>query len=299
MTDIPTDTDQPRPSFVISHDGLPGGLNDLGQMRDLLAGAPRTARPVICGGTLAPWLLALYHVARPAEGASERGLMVSRIGHSFCPVREQLRLVAEAADWGAQAMPGWRMMTLAPDPAGAARQLAAGVLLAEELKRRCKATEYRSMVATIDLLDVDHRSDLMLNAMLRHVLCRNAELQFSSQLHDVSNFPEKDVRQIMERLPAERQALLRDEGPRRETVSTMGKPADPGRDGNALQKYFLALREAAKRRVNLMGPSIACARAGATTDEWSEVIRSAFTPIVRPANNWSDGNIGQFLRKFN
>ncbi len=46
------------------------------------------------------------------------------------------------------------------------------------------------------------------------------------------------------------------------------------RNGNAAQKTLLALREAAKRGIPLMGPSVACAKAGVTTGEWAAVIRN-------------------------
>ena len=54
------------------------------------------------------------------------------------------------------------------------------------------------------------------------------------------------------------------------------------RDGNAVQTALVALREAAKRGVNIMGPSIACAKAGVTTGEWAETIRGAFGQYRAP-----------------
>ncbi len=49
------------------------------------------------------------------------------------------------------------------------------------------------------------------------------------------------------------------------------------RDGNAVQKSLLALREAAKRGINVMGPSVACAKAGVTTGEWTAVLTAALS----------------------
>lgn len=53
------------------------------------------------------------------------------------------------------------------------------------------------------------------------------------------------------------------------------------RDGNAVQKSLLALREAAKRGINIMGPSVACAKAGVTTGEWARVLADAL-PAAEP-----------------
>ncbi|MFQ6547382.1 methylmalonyl-CoA mutase family protein [Aestuariibius sp. 2305UL40-4] len=54
------------------------------------------------------------------------------------------------------------------------------------------------------------------------------------------------------------------------------------RDGNAVQKALVALREAAKRGLNIMGPSIEAAKAGATTGEWADVIRQVFGQYRAP-----------------
>ncbi|EYD70671.1 hypothetical protein Lokhon_02312 [Limimaricola hongkongensis DSM 17492] len=53
------------------------------------------------------------------------------------------------------------------------------------------------------------------------------------------------------------------------------------RDGNAVQKSLLALREAAKRGINVMGPSVACAKAGVTTGEWAAAMAAAL-PAAEP-----------------
>lgn len=53
------------------------------------------------------------------------------------------------------------------------------------------------------------------------------------------------------------------------------------RDGNAVQKSLLALREAAKRGINVMGPSVACAKAGVTTGEWAAAMAAAL-PAAAP-----------------
>lgn len=54
------------------------------------------------------------------------------------------------------------------------------------------------------------------------------------------------------------------------------------RDDNAVQTALTALRTAAADGTNIMIPSIACARAGVTTGEWSDVIRAAFGQYRAP-----------------
>jgi (2R)-ethylmalonyl-CoA mutase len=54
------------------------------------------------------------------------------------------------------------------------------------------------------------------------------------------------------------------------------------RDSAAVNKTLTALREAAKDGTNIMIPSIACARVGVTTGEWSDVIRAAFGEYRAP-----------------
>ncbi len=54
------------------------------------------------------------------------------------------------------------------------------------------------------------------------------------------------------------------------------------RDDNAVQTALTALRTAAANGTNIMMPSIACARAGVTTGEWSDVIRAAFGQYRAP-----------------
>lgn len=54
------------------------------------------------------------------------------------------------------------------------------------------------------------------------------------------------------------------------------------RDNTAVTKALAALREAAQDGTNIMIPSIVCARAGATTGEWSDVIRAAFGEYRAP-----------------
>ncbi len=49
-----------------------------------------------------------------------------------------------------------------------------------------------------------------------------------------------------------------------------------GRDAGAVKIALVALREAANAGGNVMDPSIACARAGVTTGEWSDCLREAF-----------------------
>ncbi len=54
------------------------------------------------------------------------------------------------------------------------------------------------------------------------------------------------------------------------------------RDDAAVVAALSALAEAAKDGTNIMIPSIACARAGVTTGEWSDVIRAAFGQYRAP-----------------
>ena len=54
------------------------------------------------------------------------------------------------------------------------------------------------------------------------------------------------------------------------------------RDGSQVADALAALRQAAKDDSNIMPPSIACARAGVTTGEWSDVIRSVFGQYRAP-----------------
>ena len=54
------------------------------------------------------------------------------------------------------------------------------------------------------------------------------------------------------------------------------------RDNAAVTTALTALRQAAKDGTNIMIPSIACARAGGTTGEWSDVIRTAFGEYRAP-----------------
>jgi len=54
------------------------------------------------------------------------------------------------------------------------------------------------------------------------------------------------------------------------------------RDAAAVDEALLALREAAKSDVNLVPATLACARAGATTGEWSGVLREVFGEYRAP-----------------
>ncbi len=54
------------------------------------------------------------------------------------------------------------------------------------------------------------------------------------------------------------------------------------RDAEAVLSALTALREAAQDGSNIMPPSIACARAGVTTGEWADVIRSVFGQYRAP-----------------
>jgi (2R)-ethylmalonyl-CoA mutase len=55
-----------------------------------------------------------------------------------------------------------------------------------------------------------------------------------------------------------------------------------GRDNAAVKDALAALRAAAQDGSNIMPSSIACARAGVTTGEWSDVIRSVFGQYRAP-----------------
>ena len=54
------------------------------------------------------------------------------------------------------------------------------------------------------------------------------------------------------------------------------------RDNKAVSASLAALREAAQTGHNIMEPSIACAKAGATTGEWSETLRQVFGEYRAP-----------------
>ncbi|MEL6959247.1 MAG: methylmalonyl-CoA mutase family protein, partial [Pseudomonadota bacterium] len=54
------------------------------------------------------------------------------------------------------------------------------------------------------------------------------------------------------------------------------------RDANAVQIALTKLKQAALDGTNIMGPSIECAKVGATTGEWAEVIRQAFGQYRAP-----------------
>ena len=67
------------------------------------------------------------------------------------------------------------------------------------------------------------------------------------------------------------------------------------RDADAVAAALAALAAAAKDGSNIMPPSIACAKAGATTGEWADVIRAAFgqyrapTGVSRSPSNRTEG----------
>ncbi|HEU0132707.1 MAG TPA: protein meaA [Mycobacteriales bacterium] len=54
------------------------------------------------------------------------------------------------------------------------------------------------------------------------------------------------------------------------------------RDGQAVDEALRALRDAAKTGANLMGPSLAAARAGVTTGEWAGALREVFGEYRAP-----------------
>ncbi|MGI8814935.1 MAG: protein meaA [Pseudonocardia sp.] len=55
-----------------------------------------------------------------------------------------------------------------------------------------------------------------------------------------------------------------------------------GRDHTAVENVLVALRDAAKTDVNLMEPTIACAKAGVTTGEWAGALRAVFGEYRAP-----------------
>ncbi|MEY8098984.1 protein meaA [Falsihalocynthiibacter sp. S25ZX9] len=67
------------------------------------------------------------------------------------------------------------------------------------------------------------------------------------------------------------------------------------RDDTAVQAAIAALRAAAKSGANIMPPSIACAKAGVTTGEWGDVVRTAFgqyrapTGVRKTVSNQTEG----------
>ncbi len=72
-----------------------------------------------------------------------------------------------------------------------------------------------------------------------------------------------------------------------------------GRDAKAVATALAGLERAAKENQNLMPPSIACAKAGVTTGEWSESLRKIFgqyrgpTGVAATAPARNDERIGQ------
>lgn len=71
------------------------------------------------------------------------------------------------------------------------------------------------------------------------------------------------------------------------------------RDGKAVAAALVKLEEAAKEGANIMEPSIACAKAGVTTGEWSETLRRIFgqyrppTGVVAGENPPSDEELAK------
>ncbi|WP_179946764.1 protein meaA [Falsihalocynthiibacter arcticus] len=67
------------------------------------------------------------------------------------------------------------------------------------------------------------------------------------------------------------------------------------RNDTAVQAAIAALRAAAKSGANIMPPSIACAKAGVTTGEWGDVVRTAFgqyrapTGVRKTVSNQTEG----------
>ncbi|MDQ2707142.1 MAG: protein meaA [Actinomycetota bacterium] len=55
-----------------------------------------------------------------------------------------------------------------------------------------------------------------------------------------------------------------------------------GRDHTTVENTLVALRDAAKTDVNLMEPTIACAKAGVTTGEWAGALRAVFGEYRAP-----------------
>ena len=58
------------------------------------------------------------------------------------------------------------------------------------------------------------------------------------------------------------------------------------RDDAAVNAALEELRRVAKSGANIMPASIACARAGVTTGEWSEVLREVFGEYREPPIYW-------------
>ena len=54
------------------------------------------------------------------------------------------------------------------------------------------------------------------------------------------------------------------------------------RDATAVEAALVAVRDAARTGANIMPPSIAAAKAGATTGEWGDVVRAAFSQYRAP-----------------
>jgi (2R)-ethylmalonyl-CoA mutase len=85
-----------------------------------------------------------------------------------------------------------------------------------------------------------------------------------------------------------------DEAAEAEQIARLAAWRD-SRDEAAVRRALEALREAAKSGANIMPPSIEAARAGATTGEWGEVIRTTFgqyrapTGVARAPSNRTEG----------
>jgi (2R)-ethylmalonyl-CoA mutase len=76
-----------------------------------------------------------------------------------------------------------------------------------------------------------------------------------------------------------------------------------GRDAAAAEDALTTLRDAAKTDVNLMAPSLACARAGVTVGEWAGVLREVFgeyrppTGVAGASGGGHEGSLTEVQRR--
>src|SRR5690242_14050147 len=75
------------------------------------------------------------------------------------------------------------------------------------------------------------------------------------------------------------------------------------REAAAVDQALTALRDAAKTDANLMEPSLACARAGVTIGEWSDVLRGVFgeyrppTGVAQASGGGHDGSLSEVQQR--
>lgn len=291
----------------------------LGHLGDLEALWPDRLPDVLelDGGAAGPWHLALVAALAERRGvAPPQGALLHdplALRHAAAAPawsdRAALGLGADALCWAGRRLPGLRGARLrvsALTPEGMALTLRSGLALLAATARREKPEHLRAAACGIDIvMPADDAAARDWGAVLttlwqelvaeRHgpgFAARPDLIQYRHGASEIAS-PGPDAAARL------RAALLRaeaDELPWPETDPS--RPADAApplsepdraaalvawrrqRDGNAVQKSLLALREAAKRGINVMGPSVACAKAGVTTGEWGAVMAGALPGAV-------------------